>query len=145
VIADEKLQSDRRKLPSPEDPKQYYVLKNRAAEIRRLYHQTILEPFLAKATEWEASGSEDAYQALLAIEKDEITPLVMAKYAENQDGRWHELLNELHAGKKVTGETIDKKEEYEKWKKWFVEMKGAECSEEIWLGPEGEAPSAPAA
>lgn len=145
MIADEKLQTDRRKLPSTEDPKQYYVLKNRAAQIRRLYHHAVLEPFLAKAGEWEVSSSEDAYQALLGIGKDEITPLVMAKYAENQDGRWHELLNELHTGKKVTGEAIDKKQEYEKWKKWFVELRGAECSEEMWLGPEEEAPSASAA
>lgn len=137
VLVYNKLQTDTRKKVSPDDYVNYYILKNQAAKIRQLYGGHVLTPFLAKASEWEThqasstSGQldHDSYRALVGMGKDEITPLVMAKYAEDQSGRWHDLLTELHTGKKPEGVSVNKKEEYEKWKKWYAEWKGEKVAE----------------
>lgn len=51
--------------------------------------------------------------------KHEITPLVMAMYANDHSGWWWELLHELYYGRKSDAGNVDLEKEYAKWKTWF--------------------------
>lgn len=55
------------------------------------------------------------------MDEDEVMPLIMAMYANDQLGWWYELLHELHCGKRVNVEGVIKEEEYASWKSWFEE------------------------
>jgi hypothetical protein len=96
---------------------------------------------LAKVFEWRAhqtavaisSNSDDylnheSYRALAAMDEDEIMPLVMAMYANDQLGWWYELLHELHYGRssRLNVGGVIKEEEYASWKSWFEESIAAQ-------------------
>jgi hypothetical protein len=98
-------------------------------------------PFMAQASEWKAHQARvirssiredyfahDSYRALVAMDKDEITPLVMAKYAQDQSGWWYELLNEIQTGKRSDAEQVNAQQEYAKWKNWFEGLHGEQTT-----------------
>jgi hypothetical protein len=125
------LQTDARKKVDPDDLINYSDLDIHAQLIRRLYATQTVVYFLAKVFEWRAhqtavaisSNSDDyldheSYRALAAMDEDEIMPLVMAMYANDQLGWRYELLHELHYGRRLnTGGVM----EYARWKLWFEE------------------------
>lgn len=65
---------------------------------------------------------------------------VMAEYAADQDGWWHELLHELVHGERGGG-TFFKAHMYERWRDWFEKgdhnqaPKGELWPEGRWPGP----------
>ena len=56
----------------------------------------------------------DSFRALVAMEKNQIYPLVMAAYAEERDGWWHEMLYQLEHGMPSNAGTFNKSELYMK-------------------------------
>jgi len=129
------LQTDTRKKVDPDDSLTNYCdLDIHARLIRRLYTTQTVAYFLAKVFEWRAhqtavaisSNSDDyldheSYRALAAMDEDEIMPLVMAMYANDQLGWWYELLHQLHYGRRLNVVGVVKEEAYAKWKTWFEE------------------------
>jgi hypothetical protein len=109
----------------------YYYLDEQAKAILRLYGSTIAT-FEEHVAAWRAhldatklsSRSTDyinhpSFDAIVAMGKDQVMPLVMAQYAEEQDGWWHELLHELEYGEKSGANTFNKPALYKQWKERF--------------------------
>jgi hypothetical protein len=125
------LQTDPKQKVDPNDIVNFYDLNNQAKQILKLYISKTVIPFDARVAEWEAhqkkvAGSSisddfldhDSYRSLVSMGKD-ITPLVMAKYSLDRTGWWYELLTEIQTGKQFDALSVNKREEYVKWEKWF--------------------------
>ena len=113
----------------------YYNLNTHAAIIRNLYGKQIdhfnelANVFLqdGKTTEEEAlddlineeiDASELAFEKLVEM-KQSIVALVMFKYSQDKDPKWHPLLKEFIAntsGRQSPSGTFN---DYEDWEKWF--------------------------
>jgi hypothetical protein len=117
---DNKLQTDTTKKVSPSDIQNYYYLDAQAKKIIQLYGSSVAA-FDEQVVAWNAhqnrvslsSHSRDytehpSFDAIVAMGKDHVVPLIMAKYAENPHGWWHELLHEVVHGRKSGANTFYK-------------------------------------
>ena len=52
-----------------------------------------------------------------------VLPLVMNEYAKDQNGWWHEALEEIVQGKKSEKEEFVKKDLWKQWQEWYTESR----------------------
>ena len=116
----------------------YWVLNNQAKKIVKLFG-TMLAEFDAHAADWAAtqravhfsSHSDDytsgpGYDALRDMGPPAI-PLIMDRYANDQDNWWHELLHQIVYGAKSGAQVFDSAALYRQWADWFQGQGGAEA------------------
>jgi hypothetical protein len=60
--------------------------------------------------------------------KDHVVPLVMARYSEDRDGWWHEMLHETVHGTKSGANEFDKPKLYQQWKEWYEASGSAQAA-----------------
>jgi hypothetical protein len=127
---DNKLQTDTKKKVSPSDWKNYCFLQVQAKMIIKLYGSTVAD-FDGHATEWKdhCKRTNDyidhpSFDAIVAMGKDNVVPLVMAEYSQDVGGWWHELMYALVHGKRSGASTFDEKALYEQWTEWFSAQDG---------------------
>ncbi|KAI5809152.1 hypothetical protein DFH27DRAFT_598692 [Peziza echinospora] len=124
------LQADEQHKVDRSDFGLYYDLTNHAAWIINDYAR-LIDHIDTEAANWKAhqasvsysSSSRDylahsSYDSLLAVGKSNIA-LIMDKYAQDQDGWWHELLFEIENGSKPSSSTYQRPELYQQWKAQF--------------------------
>ncbi|MCJ1435923.1 hypothetical protein MMC27_005299 [Xylographa pallens] len=128
------IQTDTTKKVSPKKLSLYYDLTNQANEIRRLYHAQV-KGFNAAAAAWATyRQTPAATQSSFARDKvrnegyEEIVkmglpvlPLVMNEYAKDQNGWWHEALDEIVQGKKSDKKEFVKQDLWTQWQEWYGE------------------------
>jgi hypothetical protein len=128
--ADNKLQTDPNKKVSRDDMMNFYVLNLQVVRIIELYASHVVavqaQVSAIKAYQRTCLSSHsndqidhDSFRALVAMEKNQIYPLVMAAYAEERDGWWHEMLYQLEHGMPSNAGTFNKSELYEEWRAKF--------------------------
>jgi hypothetical protein len=128
---DNALQKDPKKKVSPTDIANYYYLNAQAKNIIALYGATVAE-FDEQVDAWKdhqnrvqlSSNSRDyiqhsSYDAIVAMGKDHAVPLIMARYKEDQNGWWHEVLHEIVHERKSGANEFDKPKLYKEWKEWY--------------------------
>jgi hypothetical protein len=116
------------------------VLDVHAKKIISLYGSSIAA-FDVQVVAWKAhqinvqnsSHSRDyiqhpSYDAIVAMGKDHVVPLVMARYAEDRGGWWHEMLHEVVHGTKSGANEFDKAKLYQQWKEWYEAPGGAQAA-----------------
>jgi hypothetical protein len=138
-FVDNKLQTDSRKKVPPTDIANYYYLDAQAKKIIQLYgsHITAFEEHVyvwkthqsnvGFSSKSSAYTTHPSYDAIVAMGKNQVIPLIMAKYAVDQGGWWHELLHEVVHGRKSGASTFDMPELYKQWKEWFEASGGSQA------------------
>ncbi|MCJ1405695.1 hypothetical protein MMC11_008924 [Xylographa trunciseda] len=130
------IQTDTTRKVSPKKLSLYYDLTNQANEIRRLYYAQV-KAFNAAAAAWATYRQTPAVtQSSFARDKVNnegyveivkmglpVLPLVMNEYAKDQNGWWHEALDEIVQGKKSEKKEFVKKDLWKQWQEWYTESK----------------------
>ncbi|KAL9071621.1 MAG: hypothetical protein Q9157_005394 [Trypethelium eluteriae] len=115
---------------TPDQIEHFWVLNWQAKLIIKLYHSQLKE-FDQHVARWEndmtaskfSSNSDSkvsgpGYESLKTMGQPTV-PLIMARYSQNQDGWWYELLSEIVNGCRSGLRITRKRNLYQVWMKWF--------------------------
>ncbi|KFZ13841.1 hypothetical protein V502_06411 [Pseudogymnoascus sp. VKM F-4520 (FW-2644)] len=134
-----RLETDTTKKVDPDDLQTYYFLKNQAQTDVTLFSSDV-SAFNTLADLWIQDQSHvsrssrsadylnhDSYNCLIQMGKSAI-PLIMERYARDQEGWWHELMYEIVHQRRSGSMTFHKVDLFASWKNWFQNPSASQAS-----------------